>query len=81
MSFYLYSISSPKLSKIGPVCVEFYYHMYGNTMGTLQMTRNETTLWAKAGEQQRAQRYDWIKAAITVNMADEQENVGIHSIL
>ena len=68
--------STPSLQHVGPVCVEFYYHMYGSTMGTLQLSADHVSMkpvavWARAGEQGNK----WIKAAVTVNMTDERQKV------
>ena len=41
-------------------------------MGTLPLTPNQATLWAKAGDQGD----DWLGAAVTVKMIGNQEKVG-----
>ena len=48
-------------------CLQFYYHMYGTTMGTLNVytrTGNSigNSIWTKSGNQGNR----WIKARVTV---------------
>ena len=73
-SFDIYcSIETPQIQHVGPVCVEFYYHMHGDAMGTLRMKTlyKERTMWARAGPQGNK----WIKAAVTVNVTNKADRV------
>lgn len=59
---------SPQLC--GQVCIRFYYHMYGSTMGVLSVQRNDglnnkkyDRLWYKRGNQGNV----WHRGIVEVN--------------
>ena len=35
----------------GPRCLTFWYHMYGSSMGSLNVLRNDTQVWTRSGDQ------------------------------
>ena len=44
-------------------CLEFYYHMYGDTMGTLTVFSGRAVVFNASGNHNNT----WIKAEITIN--------------
>ena len=62
------------LQHIGPVCVKFYYHMYGEDMGSVQLStddQDDYAFWARAGEQGNS----WKLAEVTVDLKQKTEGV------
>ena len=47
-------------------CLTFYYHMYGSSMGTLNVYSGNVTILTKSGDQGNR----WRKAARTVHLND-----------
>ena len=47
-----------------PSCLEFYYHMYGETMGTLTVFSGSAVVFNKSGNHGST----WIKANITIHL-------------
>ena len=45
-------------------CLEFYYHMYGYTMGTLVVFSGDVVVFSRSGNHGN----HWIKAEITINL-------------
>ena len=62
---------SPPLPFRGRVCLAFYYHMYGATIGILTVTLNGRTLFRKSGNQGNI----WLKAEINT-LAFGMQKVG-----
>lgn len=51
---------SPTINSNGPLCMTFYYHMYGSGIGTLQVVSNQTAVWKLSGDQGNR----WYKATV-----------------
>ena len=47
-------------------CLSFYYHMYGSSMGTLNVRVGNSTIFTKSGNQGNK----WIKASVEINNPD-----------
>ena len=63
---------SPALTFAGHMCLEFYYHMYGEDIGSLKVTIDEKVVFSKSGD-----RGDlWYKASINVSAI-----VGLHWVI
>lgn len=66
----------------GPSCLTFWYHMYGNGMGTLRvvipMRNGDDQLWSKSGYQGN----QWIQALVDISTLDNYNIVfeGIRGI-
>jgi len=56
-------------SNDGPMCMSFYYHMYGKTINTLKIYSNSKEIFNKRGDQGNA----WHKASVT--LIDGNRNV------
>lgn len=55
----------------GKMCLSFFYHMYGSTIGSLTMSVNGVVLFSKAGNQGNK----WIEEKITIS------DCGIHPVI
>jgi len=58
----------------GAVVMKFWYHMYGSTMGTLEVEQKVggtwvTTGWSKTGQQHTSMTDPWTEAVISINPA------------
>lgn len=57
---------------------EFYYHMFGATIGTLIFEVNDggtwTTLWSLSGQQQASSSDPWVKVNIPFTVSDDTVN-------
>lgn len=62
---------SPKLPFAGRKCLQFYYHMYGAGMGTLNVFLNGARVFTACGDKGDM----WLKAAVDVNLS------GMHTVL
>ena len=73
----MFRLTTGPMEHVGIVCVDFYYHMYGASMGALQFVLedeiNSHVLWSKNDDQGNL----WKHAQITVNITDKQQNVNI----
>ena len=47
-------------------CLSFYYHLYGSSMGTLNVRVGNSTIFTKSGNQGNK----WIKASVEINNPD-----------
>ena len=47
-------------------CLEFYYHMYGDTMGTLTVFNGNAVVFNTSGNHNNT----WTKAEITIHLND-----------
>jgi hypothetical protein len=72
---------TPDLQYTGRVCVTFWYHMYGASMGTLNLlkhsgtngqTRTPTT-FSVSGDQGQA----WLQAKVTVDLTSQTDRVSM----
>ena len=45
-------------------CLEFYYHMYGKTMGTLTVFNRKSVVFSASGNHNNT----WMKAEITMHL-------------
>ena len=61
-----FSVSSADIGKLS--CLKFYYHMYGETINTLNVYNGNTTIFTKSGNQGNV----WLTAKITLTL---QSNV------
>ena len=76
-----FRITTPQLGHVGSVCVHFYYHMSGGTMGELELYRqggsNYTTthvnVWSMADDQGE----DWKRASIDVELTTPKDMVSV----
>ena len=55
---------SPKLLFRGSTCIMFYYHMYGASMGTLNVYVNGRKVFTASGDKGNM----WLKANVDVNL-------------
>ena len=63
---------SPPLTFAGHMCLEFYYHMYGEAIGSLKVTIDEKVVFSRSGR-----RGDiWYKVSINVSAI-----VGLHWVI
>lgn len=59
-------LNTPKFNFIGETCLIFFYHMYGDTIGTLRVIINGTkTVFSESG--QKGNR--WLEAWINVSFS------------
>ncbi|XP_020619343.1 MAM and LDL-receptor class A domain-containing protein 1-like [Orbicella faveolata] len=58
-------LNSPKLQFSGNMCLQFFYHMYGSTMGTLNVEVNGVNVFSKSGDQGKI----WHEAKKDVNLS------------
>ncbi|KAL9985794.1 hypothetical protein ACROYT_G008239 [Oculina patagonica] len=58
-------LNTPKLQFSGNMCMKFYYHMYGASMGTLNVILNGKTVFSAGGNKGNK----WLEAAVTVNLS------------
>ena len=61
-------LQGPTIDMTGTEQIEFYYHMYGSTMGTLQLqavssTGSVANLWTRSGDQGNS----WFQAAVDLS--------------
>ena len=54
-------------------CLTFYYHMYGSSMGTLNVFNGNVTIFSKSGDQGNY----WVKVTRAVNLSDVVSNISI----
>ncbi|XP_078352104.1 MAM and LDL-receptor class A domain-containing protein 2-like [Oculina patagonica] len=66
-----YSVSSSDLGKLS--CLKFYYHMYGDTINTLNVYNGNTTMFRKSGNQGSV----WLKAKISMTLQSKVTFEGI----
>ena len=57
-----YSVSSSDIGKFS--CLRFYYHMYGDTINTLNVYNGNTEVFTKSGNQGNI----WLPAKITMTL-------------
>ena len=55
-------LESPKLQFSGAMCLSFYYHMYGSSMGTLNVIINGVTLFTASGDKGNT----WLRKDVNV---------------
>ena len=63
---------SPPLAFPGHMCLEFYYHMSGEAIGSLKVTINEKVVFSRSGGREDK----WYKASINVSAI-----VGLHRVI
>ncbi|WP_411026962.1 hypothetical protein, partial [Salmonella sp. s55044] len=65
---YVARLLSPTLTTLGRHCLEFYYHMYGSAINTLNVYAKTTTLgnatWTKYGSQGN----QWILGQVSIHV-------------
>ncbi|KAL9986055.1 hypothetical protein ACROYT_G000121 [Oculina patagonica] len=66
-----FAVSSSDIGKLS--CLEFYYHMYGDTIDTLNVYNGNTTIFTKNGNQGNV----WLNAKFTVNLQSKITFEGI----
>jgi len=57
-------LNSPKLQFGGSMCLTFYYHMYGSTIGTLNVIINGNNVFTASGDKGN----NWLRAAVDVHV-------------
>ena len=57
-----FSVPSSDIGKLA--CLKFYYHMYGDTINTLNVYKGNKTIFMKWGNQGK----EWLLAKITTNL-------------
>ena len=57
-----YSVSNSEIGKLS--CLKFYYHMYGNTINTLNVYNGITKMFTKSGNQGNL----WLNAKLTMTL-------------
>ena len=63
---------SPPLTFARHMCLEFYYHMYGEAIGSLKVTIDEKVVFSRSGDREDK----WFKASINVSAI-----VGWHRVI
>ena len=63
-----------KGSDSGDMCMTFYYHMYGGTIGALNIYCNNVNVLSKKGNQGNA----WKKESVTLNGNKDVSQLSIH---
>ena len=58
-------LSSPPLPFRGNMCLKFFYHMYGATIGTLNVTINCVTVFSASGNKGNK----WLQASISTSLS------------
>ena len=58
-------LNTPKLQFSGNMCLKFYYHMYGGSIGALKVIINGKYVFTASGNKGNI----WLKAAIDVNLS------------
>ena len=66
-------LRSPAFSFNGATCLTFFYHMYGATIGRLQVTVNGRTVFSASGNKGNS----WLEAKINLNL---QGNYSVRNI-
>ena len=54
---------SPPLKFLGNMCLQFYYHMFGATTGSLKVSINERQVFSESGDK----GLSWNKVSINVS--------------
>ena len=57
-----FSVPSSDIGKL--FCLKFYYHMYGETINTLNVYNGNTTIFTKSGNQGN----EWLMAKVTMTL-------------
>ena len=57
-------MSTPALSFSGATCITFFYHMYGTTIGRLEVTVNGRIVFSASGYKGNS----WLEAGINSNL-------------
>ena len=57
-------LSTPALSFSGATCITFFYHMYGGTIGRLEVTVNGRIVFSASGNKGNS----WLEASINWNL-------------
>ena len=57
-----FSVSRSDIGKLS--CLKFYYHMYGDTINTLNVYSGNTQMFSRSGKQGD----EWLKAEITMTL-------------
>ena len=63
---------SPPLTFARYMCLEFYYHMYGEAIGSLKVTIDEKVVFSRSGDREDK----WYKASINISAI-----VGWHRVI
>ena len=62
---------SPPLTFAGHMCLEFYYHMHGEAIGSLKVTIDENVVFSRSGRREDI----WYKVSVNVSAI-----VGLHRV-
>nr|XP_022288523.1 MAM and LDL-receptor class A domain-containing protein 1-like [Crassostrea virginica] len=60
----------------GPRCLTFWYHMYGSSMGSLNVLRNDTQVWTRSGDQGNS----WHRAEIDIGTVGANYRVTFEAV-
>ncbi|XP_078360515.1 MAM domain-containing glycosylphosphatidylinositol anchor protein 1-like [Oculina patagonica] len=63
-------LNTPSLQFSGKMCLKFYYHMYGASMGTLKVIINGNNVFTASGNKGNL----WFKATVDVTLS------GMHAV-
>ena len=58
-------LNSPQLQFSGNMCLQFYYHMYGSAIGTLNVIVNGNNVFTASGNKGNK----WLRAAIDLSLS------------
>ena len=58
-------LNTPKLKFSGKMCLKFYYHMYGASIGALKVIINGNNVFTASGNKGNK----WLRAALDVNLS------------
>ena len=70
-----FSVSSPDIGKLS--CLKFYYHMYGDTINTLNVYNGITKVFTKSGNQGN----EWLNAKLTMSLQTTVSYIYFHNYL
>ena len=66
-----FSVSSSDIAKFS--CLRFYYHMYGDTINTLNVYNGNTKVFTKSGNQGNI----WLFAKVTMTLQSKVSSIHI----
>ena len=69
-------LSSPSLTFSGNMCLKFFYHMYGATIGKLEVTINGKTVFSASANKGNK----WLEAIISTSLSGMYSVRNIHGM-
>ena len=70
-------LSTPALSFSGATCITFFYHMYGATIGRLEVTVDGQTVFSASGNKKSS----WFEANINLNLQGNYSGRNISTVI